>query len=217
MELLRGDGRLLRIGHRGVTDGVDVVELDVIGGLLVAHSRADAEGAPCLDDELERLAGRGLAVQIDVKEPGLAPGIAAALARHGLGQRSFVSAPSLPILREFAAAAPALPRSLSYPADRLGLSSRPGAAPLVRAGLAAGRVALPSRLPRLLRSVRASAVTLDHRVVSNRAIEVCHRRGVAVIVWTVNEPALATSLVARGIDAIITDDPGIVPARPSTS
>ena len=217
MELLRGNGRVLRIGHGGVADGVDVVELDVVGGLLVAHSRADAEGAPSLDGELERLAARGLAVQIDVKEASLAPGIAAALARHGLGQRSFVSTPSLRILREFAAAAPALPRSLTYPGDRLGLSNRPAAAPLVRAGLVAGRVALPSRLPQLLRSVRASAVTLDHRVVSSRAIEVCHRLGVAVIVWTVNDPALATSLVESGIDAIITDDPGIVPARPSTS
>ena len=166
--------------------------------------------------KFDALAARGLAVQIDVKEASLAPGIAAALARHGLGQRSFVSTPSLRILREFAAAAPALPRSLSYPSDRLGLSNRPAAAPLVRAGIVAGRVALPARLPQLLRSVRASAVTLDHRVVSNRAIEVCHRLGVAVIVWTVNEPALATSLVASGIDAIITDDPGIVPAGPST-
>ena len=147
MDLLRGGGPVLRIGHRGVADGVDVVELDVIGGLLVAHSAAEADGAPSLDDELERLAGRGLAVQIDVKEPGLAGRVAAALERHGLEDRSFVSTPSAGILREFGEAAPALPRSLSYPADRLGLSGRTGAAPLVRAGLTAGRSALPARLP----------------------------------------------------------------------
>jgi len=217
MELLRGDGPVLRIGHRGVADGVDVVELDVIGGLLVAHSRAEAAGAARLDDELERVAAGGLAVQVDVKEPHLAAAVAAAVARHGLAERSFVSTPSRLILREFAAAAPALPRSLSYPADRLGLSGRPAAAPLVRAALAAGRLALPAQLPRLLRSVGASAATLDHRVVSRRAIEVCHRLGFAVIVWTVNEPGLAASLVERGADAIITDDPGIVPAGISTS
>lgn len=215
MELLRGDGRVLRIGHRGIEDGVDVVELDVIGGLLVAHSRAEAEGAPGLDDELERLAARGLAVQIDAKEPGVAEELVAALARHGLESRSFVSTPSMQILREFAAAAPALPRSLSYPEDRLGLSGRSVAEPLVRAGLGAGRLALPVRLPRLLRAAGASAVTLDHRVVSRRAIEVCHRLGVAVVAWTVNEPVLASSLVESGIDAIITDDPRIVPATPS--
>ncbi|HEY2371039.1 MAG TPA: glycerophosphodiester phosphodiesterase [Gaiellaceae bacterium] len=217
MELLRGGGPVLRIGHRGVEDGVDVVELDVIGGLLVAHSPADASSAPSLDDELERLAARGLAVQLDVKEAGLGAGVAAALSRHGLKERSFVSTPSRSILREFAAVAPALPRSLSYPADRLGLSGRAAAAPLVRAALAAGRLALPARLPHLLRSVGASAATLDHRVVSRRAIEVCHRLGIAVIAWTVNEPVLATSLVESGIDAIITDVPPIVPARPSTT
>ena len=217
MELLRGDGRVLRIGHRGATEDADVVEIDVIGGLLVAHSRAEATGAPRLEGELERLAGLGLAVQIDVKEPGLAEGVAAALARHGLEERSFVSTPSARILREFAGAAPGLPRSLSYPADRLGLSGRTAASPVVHAGLAAGRLALPARLPRLLRSAGASAATLDHRIVSRQAIEVCHRLGVAVIAWTVNEPALASSLVESGIDAIITDDPRIVPAGISTT
>jgi glycerophosphoryl diester phosphodiesterase len=217
MELMRGDGRVLRIGHRGVSDGVDVVELDVIGGLLVAHSRAESDGAPTLDEELERVAGRGLSVQLDVKEPGVAVDVGAAVRRYGLEERSFVSTPSSSILREFAAAVPALPRSLSYPADRFRLSGREAAAPLVQAALAAGRLALPAQLPRRLRSVAASAVTLDHRVVSRRAIEVCHRLGVAVIVWTVNEPALATSLVESGIDAIITDDPQIVSAGPSTT
>ena len=217
MELLRGDGPVLRIGHRGVSDRVDVVELDVIGGLLVAHSRGESTGAPPLEDELERIARRGLAVQLDVKEPGLAAEVSASLARHGLEARSFVSTPSRPILREFAAVAPELPRSLSYPDDRFGLSGRAAAAPLVQAALLAGRLALPARLPQLLRSVGARAATLDHRVVSHRAVEVCHRLGVAVIVWTVNEPALATSLVESGIDAIITDDPGIVPAGPSTT
>jgi glycerophosphoryl diester phosphodiesterase len=212
MELLRGEGRVLRIGHRGVSDGVDVVELDVIGGLLVAHSRAESVGAPPLDGELERIAERRLAVQLDVKEPGLAADVWEAVAQHGLEARSFVSTPSLSVLREFSAVAPSLPRSLSYPADRLGLSARAAAAPLVQAALAAGRLALPAQLPRLVRSVGARAVTLDHRVVSRRAVEVCHRLGVAVVVWTVNDPALATSLVESGIDAIITDDPRIVPA-----
>jgi glycerophosphoryl diester phosphodiesterase len=217
MELLRGDGRVLCIGHRGISDGVDIVELDVIAGPLVAHSRAESDGAPALEDELERLAERGLAVQLDVKEPGLAEAVTAAVARHGLEDRSFVSTPSSSILREFSTTAPALPRSFSYPADRFRLSGHAAAAPFVHAALAAGRLTLPAQLPRLLRSVGASAATLDHRVVSRRAVEVCHRLGVAVIVWTVNEPALATSLVESGIDAIITDDPRIVPAGISTT
>jgi len=37
-------------------------------------------------------------------------------------------------------------------------------------------------------------------------------RGKPVFVWTVNEPALARTLVESGIDGIISDDPGIIPA-----
>ena len=43
-----------------------------------------------------------------------------------------------------------------------------------------------------------------------------HIDGIPVHVWTVNDPVLATSLVESGVDAIITDDPRIVPARPPT-
>jgi glycerophosphoryl diester phosphodiesterase len=41
----------------------------------------------------------------------------------------------------------------------------------------------------------------------------CHALGLRVDYWTVNEPALATSLAALGADGIMTDDPAsIVPA-----
>ena len=230
MQLLRGDGGPLRVGHRGAAAlapenslaaieaaaraGADAVELDVARGLVIAHSDERVDGAPTLDEALELAAGLGLAVQIDVKEPGLAAGTTAALRRHGLEARSFVSAPSARILREFAAADPALPRSLTYPEDRHGVSGRPLAAPFVRAALAAGRAALPRRLPRLLGSAEASAATLDHRVVSRAAVDTCHRLGAAVLVWTVNDPGVARALAQTGVDGIITDDPGIVPAGP---
>jgi glycerophosphoryl diester phosphodiesterase len=58
-----------------------------------------------------------------------------------------------------------------------------------------------------MRAAGASAVTLNWAVVTPRAIEVCHRAGVAVYVWTVNEPGLAKTLVESGVDGIITDDP----------
>jgi glycerophosphoryl diester phosphodiesterase len=41
----------------------------------------------------------------------------------------------------------------------------------------------------------------------------CHALGLRVDYWTVNEPALAQSLVEMGADGIMTDDPAtIVPA-----
>jgi glycerophosphoryl diester phosphodiesterase len=58
--------------------------------------------------------------------------------------------------------------------------------------------------------VRASAATLNWTVVTGASVDACHRLGIAVYVWTVNDPDLVHSLVETGIDAIITDDPGVV-------
>jgi glycerophosphoryl diester phosphodiesterase len=82
----------------------------------------------------------------------------------------------------------------------------------VRPALAVLRTVLPLRLPRWLRAAGASAATLNWAVVTPATIDACHRNGVAVYVWTVNDPALATTLVESGIDGIISDDPSIIPA-----
>jgi len=227
MELLRGARDVVRVGHRGAAalapenslaaveaaaaNGADVVELDVLDGLLVAHDDAQRAGAPALDDVLGLAARLGLGVQVDVKVRGLEPGIVAALARHDLLERAFVSSFSLPILSAFALARPDLPRSVTYPEDRHGLSGRRFVAPFVRAGLAALRAVLPYRLPRWLTAVDARAATLNWAVVTPPAVDACHRLGVAVYVWTVNEPELARTLVETGVDGIITDDPRILP------
>jgi hypothetical protein len=132
MELLRGDRPVVRVGHRGAAalapensleaieagaaNGADVVELDVVrgagGALVLAHGPHVPAGAAGLEDALSLVASTGIAVQLDVKTDGLAVDAVAALARHGLLGRSFVSSYSLPILRGFAAAAPELPRML---------------------------------------------------------------------------------------------------------
>ena len=227
MELLRGDRDVVRIGHRGaaalapenslaaveaaVEHGVDAVELDVVrasdGRLVLAHGPSVPPDAPSLEEGLALAARLGVGVQMDVKEPGLEEGVAAALRRSGLLDRSFVSSFSFPTLRAFAALEPRLPRSLTYPEDRLGVTGSRALGYAVRPGLAALRALLPVRLPRFMRAAGASAVTLNWGVVTPRAIQVCHRAGVAVYVWTVNEPGLAKTLVESGVDGIITDDP----------
>jgi glycerophosphoryl diester phosphodiesterase len=228
MELLRGARGVVRVGHRGAAalapenslaaieaaaaSGVDAVELDVLHGLVVAHGPEVPAGAPLLDEALALVAGLGLAVQIDVKVRGLETGVVEALRRHGLLERSFVSSFSLPILVAFATAEPRLPRAFTYPEDRLGLTGSRVLGPATRPALAVLRALLPRRLPRWLRRAGASAATLNWAVVTPEVIEVCHQRGVAVYAWTVNEPALAITLVESGIDGIISDDPRIIPA-----
>jgi glycerophosphoryl diester phosphodiesterase len=228
MELLRGTRGVVRVGHRGAAAlapenslaaieaaaacGVDAVELDVLHGLVVAHGPEVGAGAPLLDEALAVVAALGLAVQVDVKVRGLETGVVEALRRHGLLERSFVSSFSLPILVAFATAEPRLPRAFTYPEDRLGLTGSRVLGPATRPALAVLRALLPRRLPRWLRRAGASAATLNWAVVTPEVIEVCHRRGVAVYAWTVNEPALAITLVESGIDGIISDDPRIIPA-----
>ena len=229
LELLRGERDVVRVGHRGAAAlapenslaaveaaaalGVDAVELDVLrrpdGTLVLAHGPELPAHAPPLDDALALTAALGLAVQIDVKVPGLEAGIVASLRRHDLFARSFVSSFSLRVLDAFAEAAPELPRSFTYPEDRLGVSERRLLRPLLVPGLALMRALLPRRLPRWLRAAGASAATLNAGVVTPAAVAACHRIGAAVYVWTVNEPALARTLLETGIDGIITDDPRI--------
>ncbi len=81
---------------------------------------------------------------------------------------------------------------------------------MVRPALAVMRARLPRRLPGWLRAAGARAATLNWSVVTPAAVAACHELGVAVYVWTVNDRALASTLVAAGADGIITDDPRIL-------
>jgi len=231
MELLRGGGPIMRIGHRGAaalapenslaavetaaTHGLDAVELDVLrrtdGALVLAHGPDLPPGAPLLDEALALASRLGLAVQLDVKLQDIEHDVVAALHRHDLVERSFVSSFSLRTLTAFARVEPALPRSYTYPEDRRGVSGRRLLRPAVRAGLAALRAVLPRRLPDWLRSVDAAAATLNWAVVSPAAVDVCHALGAAVYVWTVNDAKLVRDLLETGVDGIISDDPRLLP------
>jgi glycerophosphoryl diester phosphodiesterase len=228
---LRRSGRPLLIGHRGAAGlarentleaieaaaraGVDGVELDVLpgpdGSVVLAHGPELPPDAPSLAEGLMLVAELGLLVQVDVKTRGVEDGVVRGLRDAGLEDNGFVSSFSLSSLARFAELAPQLPRALTYPEDRYGVSGSPLLQPLVGPGLAAMRWALPRRLPRWLHAAGAAAATLNWGVVTPRVIEVCHGLGIGVLVWTVNDAGLAKNLVESGIDAIITDDPRIVP------
>ena len=75
------------------------------------------------------------------------------------------------------------------------------------------RAALPRRIVSFVTRADASAATLHHQLVTRRTVDVCHARGLAVWAWTVNDRAVAASLVDVGVDAIITDDPRIFRGR----
>lgn len=81
---------------------------------------------------------------------------------------------------------------------------------------------LAARLPRLagraLDGVDALQVPERHRglrIVTPRLIDLAHRHGVEVHVWTVNDPARMAGLLDAGVDGIVTDraDIGVAVSR----
>ena len=223
MNLWRRDGaRPLVIGHRGaaavapentlasleaaVAAGVDVVEFDISPGLRLGHSLHELpEEELQLDDALELLKAHGVGVHLDVKEPGYEDGVLAAVVRHGLEERAYFSTAFAASARRLAGKG--IPVAIGYPRDRLGVSSIRWPGPLTRTGAAALRLAMPARIPVLLRWARADTLSLHHTLCSRAAVRTAHRLGAPVLAWTVNDPEGVRRVAAAGVDGIVSDDP----------
>ena len=234
MKLLRGNGPILTVGHRGAAAlappntvaaveaalalDVDFVELDVLAGprssLLIGHSHREleAEPEPAAPEDvfslLESSPSTGLLV--DVKGAGFEDRLVESLRRHGLVERALACTYKLSTLQELRRLEPRLARSRTYPPSRLYLRGRRTKIPLGGPAWYPMGLALPYRLRRLLGDAGATALTLRHTLVTRRVVDRAHALGAAVFVWTVNDPALVRRLDALGVDGVITDDPRIV-------
>ena len=219
---LRRDARPLVISHRGAASlapensraalragaesGADVVEFDISPGLLVGHALDELPAdALTLDDALEELAPGGVGLHLDVKLPGYEDDVLAAIRRHGVLDRAYISSAYAVTTRRFAPAG--LPVAIGYPRDRLGVSNVRWPTALTRGGAAALRAAMPARIPVLLRVARANTLSLHHTLCSRAAVATAHRLGAPVLAWTANDPAAIRRLLAAGVDGIVSDDP----------
>ena len=226
MNLLRSGGRPLVIGHRGaaavapentleslraaVAAGADLVEFDVGPDLRLAHSAQEVpERHVTLDSALDYVKAQGVGVHLDVKEPGYEEQVVAALRHHGLVTNAVFATAYALTSRRLGLLAPDVPRAISYPRDRHGVSHLRWPGVVTRSGAAALRAAFPARLPLLLRSARADTLALHHTLCSRSAVRVAHRRGVPVLAWTANDPEAVRRLDELGVDAIVSDDPGM--------
>jgi glycerophosphoryl diester phosphodiesterase len=224
VNLFRGDGRPLVIGHRGaaavapentaesfaaaVAAGADAIELDVSRDLLIGHSPAELPPDPLsLDDALESLKPHGVALHLDVKLVGYEDAVVAAVHRHRVADRTYFSTAFAASGRRLAQLAPGLHVAIGYPRDRLGVSRLSWPAPLTASGTAALRAAMPARIPVLLRWARADTLSLHHTLCSRAAVATAHRLGAPVLAWTANDPAAIRRLAALGVDGIASDDP----------
>jgi glycerophosphoryl diester phosphodiesterase len=217
--------------------GVDLVEFDVLdlprGPLVIAHSdhldevshgaahgsvralslsqlREVAPDVPTLEDALAFFAEMpDVGVHVDLKLRHRFDELAAEIARFGLERRTVVSAFHISSLRTVARHAPAVRIGFTYPHDRMGISRRPRAWPVVGLGLSAMRASLPPRLGRFLSRAGATALMLQHSLVTPAAVARAHGIGVPVLAWTVDSRADLERVVAAGADGVITNDPGI--------
>ncbi len=230
MKLLRGEGPLIRVGHRGAArlapentlrsfevaleHGVDAIEFDVLalddGPLVLGHSLAELpRDRATLDDALELLAGHDVGAHVDLKLTTRLDEVAAALERHGLVDRSVVSSFHLPSIRAIAAHPAPIRIGFTYPEDRYGVSKRRGMKPAIRLGTLALRRALVNRVPAMISRAGAQVLMLQHAVVSPATVARAHHAGAAVWAWTVDDPDELARLDAAGVDAVISNDPRI--------
>jgi glycerophosphoryl diester phosphodiesterase len=221
-----------------VAVGVDVIEFDVLdlprGPLIVAHSdhldevshgaahgsvrklsleqlRAVAPDLPTLDDALDFFVREApdVGVHIDLKLRVRVDDVAVAVERHGLVARTVVSSFHSAPLREIARRSRRIRIGFTYPEDRFSVSRKPRLWPLIRLGLSTLRGTVPHRLPYLLRRTGASALMLQHALVTPAAVTRAHGLGVPVLAWTVDELEDLRRVEAAGVDGVITNDPTI--------
>jgi len=228
--------RYLRIGHKGAAalapentiaslaaalqNGVDMVEFDVVdapdGRLVLAHSQEEIKpGAPDLDEALAFWAAEApdtTGLVIDLKGEGFEERIVRSLAAHALTARALVSSFFPKSLRELVKCEPSLRTGISYPWDKRGLATRRAMKPLVWAGAAALRAALPHRITGMVGAAGASSAMLHYSVLSPAAVARCHELGVSVFAWTVDDPEVLRRVLAMSVDGVISNDPRIFDA-----
>ncbi len=218
--------------------GVDLIEFDVLdlksGPLILAHSdhldevshglasgrvrshslealREVAPDVPTFDEALAFFVDEApdVGLHVDLKLKIRLDELAAAIRRHGLESRTVISGFHRPSLRTVVREAPRVRVGITYPEDRLSISRKPYLWPIVSLGLSSMRASVPLRLPRLARGVGATAVMLEHRLVTEASVAKCHAAGLPVLTWTVDEPEDLKRVVTAGVDGVITNDPRI--------
>ncbi len=200
----------------GATLGADGIELDVRrcadGTLAVHHDPTPADGGPPLAERTADAvpadvptlaaalaAGEPLWVNVEIKsdpdEPGYDPTyvvageVAALLAATGPPERFLVS---------------------SF--DPGAIAAHRAADPSIPTGLLVFELADPGRT--VTRAAEAGHVALHpwDVLVDAALVDAAHEAGLAVNVWTVDDPARMVELAALGVDGIITNVPDVARA-----
>lgn len=188
------DGELLAF-HDSVLERV-TDQTGVVAHLRLAELRrariAGLESIPTLDEVLDAL-GSHVRFNIDIKAPGAVAPLARLVREREVWDRVLVGSFSVRSLREF--------RRLTE--GRVATSAHP-------LEVAAFRFLPSGRLAHLLTGRRVAALQVPHhrgrlRIATPGLVRRAHAAGVHVHVWTVDDPTEMETLLARGVDGLMTD------------
>jgi glycerophosphoryl diester phosphodiesterase len=228
----------LRSLRRALELGVDMVEFDVRrtrdGAIVLLHAEELAETTngqgrvgdwtlsdlrqldagrgeriPTLEEAIETVRGRARML-VDLKETGWEDALVRVLRAMRVEHQAMVSSLIASSLQRLKARNPTLKASFSYPEDKGGASQKPYLAPIISAVVWAMRFTLPWRILGMLDSAQADAATLYYKLVTPRIVELIHRRGREVYVWTVDDPAEMRRFRAMGVDGVISNRPDLL-------
>ena len=202
---------------RGLSAGADGLELDVRlsrDGIVVVHhdarldrttsgrgllkERTAAELAefdvPALRDVLARYPAIGIIIELKERGTALAHAVVDEVRRANAIGRVCLGSFSVTALRAARAAAPGLMTSGARFEVRVALYR-------CWCGLSPGRVPY--------KAFQVPETSGGTRVVSPRFVELAHKSGIAVQVWTVDQPDDIRRLLDWGVDGIISDRPDV--------
>jgi glycerophosphoryl diester phosphodiesterase len=101
-------------------------------------------------------------------------------------------------------------RSIVQSFDHRSLAAVKRRAPEIRVAMLFAE-SLPDHVA-VARALGAEIVSPHHEWITADSVRACHRAGIRVAPWTVNDAATTRRMVELGVDAIITDDPAAVAA-----
>ena len=192
--VLMHDRALLRTtGRAGTIDGLTAAELARLDA-GAGHAHYAGTGVPSLADAIALIAGRDVTLCLEFKDgeyrrPDLAAAwLVARFEEFSLHGRAVANVP-----RAVAAQVAHRDKRIRLVLDcELRPRDAQDAAAIAADFAAAG----------------AHAVEYEQSRVTPEAVHACRRLGLPVWAWTANDPADWQRLIAAGVDAILTDDPG---------
>lgn len=157
---------------------------------------------PTLESVFQSFPGQRMIIEIKQREPSLVPVFCRLIRTHVMQDRLIVGSFRQEALNEFRATCPEVATSASpKEATTFIMAGKTGLSSLISPVYAALQVPPRMRLPGILPTIEVATPALVKRA---------HKKGLAVQVWTVNDPREMRQLLAAGVDGIMTDVPSLL-------